>query len=354
MRKVPIHYPLLPLSWLYGLGIRFRHLLFDWGWLPQLCPQVPTICIGNLTVGGTGKTPHTEYLIRLLQPLGTVAVLSRGYKRQSKGYLLATASTPMPLIGDEPYQMKQKFPEALVAVDADRRQGIGQLMQLHPQVVLLDDAFQHRYVKAGLNLLLTDYNRLMTRDALLPAGRLRDVLSSKKRADILLVTKCPQDLSIQQQQALVQELAPLPQQRVFFSSLVYGQLYRMVQPTEVCPCAHIQPSDTILLVTGIANPQPMKEFLQQYTERIQCLEYPDHHAFTQQDVQLIENTCGQPQGKTWLITTEKDATRLQTLVGAWAPEVWVLPIEIQIMGGQQSAFNQIIMNYAKNGNKDLG
>ena len=186
-RTVPIHRWLLPFSWIYGGGI-LQSKSFD----------VPVICIGNLTVGGTGKTPHTEYLIRLLQQVGlNVAVLSRGYKRKSKGYILADAHSNATQIGDEPYQMKEKFPQARIAVDADRRHGISQLLELdnpRPDVILLDDAFQHRYVQAGLNILLTDYNRLFTEDSLLPAGRLREPASGKTRAQIIIVTKCPQDI----------------------------------------------------------------------------------------------------------------------------------------------------------------
>ena len=183
---------LLPLSWLYGIGIRFRNFLFDVGILKSQDYKVPIISVGNITVGGTGKTPHVEYLVKLLKDQFNVAVLSRGYKRKSRGYVLADKDTPMQQIGDEPYQMKQKFPGITVAVDKNRRRGIAQLTEDDKvDVILLDDAFQHRYVKPGVNILLVDYHRLIIYDKLLPAGRLREPLPGKNRADIVIVTKCP-------------------------------------------------------------------------------------------------------------------------------------------------------------------
>ena len=196
--SVKIHHWLYPLSWLYGIGVCLRNKLFDWGWLRSKSFDIPVICVGNLAVGGTGKTPHTEYLIRLLQNEGiNVAALSRGYKRKSKGYILATAESSAGKIGDEPYQIKSKFPDIRVAVDEDRCHGIEQLLKLkNPAVdaVLLDDAFQHRRVKAGLNILLTDFHRLLCDDVLLPAGRLREPAGGKNRAQIVIVTKCPDNI----------------------------------------------------------------------------------------------------------------------------------------------------------------
>ena len=196
--SVKIHHWLYPLSWLYGTGVCLRNKLFDWGWLRSRSFDAPVICVGNIAVGGTGKTPHTEYLIKLLQNEGiNVATLSRGYKRKSKGYILATAESSVQKIGDEPYQIKSKFPDIRVAVDENRCHGIEQLLTLKsPAVdaVLLDDAFQHRHVKAGMNILLTDYHRLLCDDALLPAGRLREPACGKNRAQIVIVTKCPDDI----------------------------------------------------------------------------------------------------------------------------------------------------------------
>ena len=195
---VKIHYWLYPVSWIYGMGVYLRNKLFDWGYYQSKSFDVPVVCVGNLAVGGTGKTPHTEYLIKLLQQTGAnVAMLSRGYKRKSKGYVLATEKTDVKRIGDEPYQIKIKFPGIRVAVDENRCHGIEQLMKLdNPKVdvVLLDDAYQHRHVKAGLNILLTDFHRLFSDDTLLPAGRLREPEDGKNRAHIVIVTKCPEDI----------------------------------------------------------------------------------------------------------------------------------------------------------------
>ncbi len=192
-----IHKWLYPVSWLYGAVVIIRNKLFDWGLFRSKSFDVPVICVGNLSVGGTGKTPHTEYLIKLLHDKYQVAVLSRGYKRRTQGYVLATPQSTARTIGDEPYQMYTKFPSVTLAVDENRCHGIEKLLALKKpavDVVLLDDAFQHRYVKPGLSILLTDYHRLFCDDALLPAGRLREPVSGKNRAQIIIVTKCPQDI----------------------------------------------------------------------------------------------------------------------------------------------------------------
>ena len=226
--SVKIHHWLYPLSWLYGAGVCLRNKLFDWGWLRSRSFDVPVICVGNIAVGGTGKTPHTEYLIKLLQNEGiNVATLSRGYKRKSKGYILATAESSVQKIGDEPYQIKSKFPDIRVAVDENRCHGIEQLLTLKsPAVdaVLLDDAFQHRHVKAGMNILLTDYHRLLCDDALLPAGRLREPACGKNRAQIVIVTKCPDDIKPIDFNIITKRLNLYPYQQLYFSRFRYGSL----------------------------------------------------------------------------------------------------------------------------------
>lgn len=225
-RKIKIYHGLLPLACLYRLGVSIRNWMFDRGILHSQSFPLPVICVGNISVGGTGKTPHTEYLIRLLQNEFQVAVLSRGYKRKSKGFVLATPETDADQIGDEPYQMAHKFPDIYVAVDRDRCHGINQLTDGHTapgiKVIVLDDAFQHRYVKAGLTILLIDYNRPIHLDRMLPAGRLREPESGKKRADIIIVSKCPAQMSEAEQQALRYDIAPLPCQQLYFTTLAYG------------------------------------------------------------------------------------------------------------------------------------
>lgn len=220
---------LLPLSWLYGLAVRVRNALFDLGVLKSESFDVPVISVGNITVGGTGKTPHVEYLIDLLRHKCRVAVLSRGYKRKTRGYVVADSTATARTIGDEPYQMKHKFPDVTVAVDRDRRHGIRRLTEDKSadgiDVVLLDDAFQHRYVKPGINILLVDYHRLIIYDKLLPAGRLREQLSGKNRADIVIITKCPADLKPMEFRVITKAMDLYPYQHLYFTRLDYGELH---------------------------------------------------------------------------------------------------------------------------------
>lgn len=347
-----IYWALYPIALLYGCAVRLRNKCFDWGILHEQRFATPVICIGNLTVGGTGKTPHCEYLIRLLSSQGKVAVLSRGYKRKSKGFVLADSQTAMSQIGDEPYQMKQKFPETIVAVDANRREGIQHLEKLHPDVILLDDAYQHRYVKAGLNLLLTDFNRLMTRDQMLPAGRLREPLAGKNRADIILVTKCPSSITPEQREEIRKEIQPANHQTVYFSTFVYENLQRVFEEAASLSLNQISKKDSVLLLTGIANPEPLTKEIRQYTANITSLSYPDHHNFTVEDMKQIVQAyqLQAAKGKCWVITTEKDATRLTSLNG-WDDELkkamWKLPIKVRILEGKEKEFNDSICKELK-------
>ena len=265
---------LLPVAWLYGIGVRIRNELFEMGILKSKSYDIPVISVGNITVGGTGKTPHTEYLIRLLRKKHKVAVLSRGYKRKSKGFILATSETSMPAIGDEPYQMKQKFPDVYVAVDKNRRRGIERLCdeQIAPgtEVILLDDAFQHRYVKPGINILLVDYHRLICDDKLLPAGRLREPKEGKDRANIVIVTKCPEDIKPMGFRVISKALKLYPYQKLFFSTLKYSRLIPLFGEEEYS-LDELLPHKHVLLLTGIASPEQMKMDLEHYET--------DHAAF---------------------------------------------------------------------------
>ena len=352
--SVKIHHWLYPLSWLYGIGVCLRNKLFDWGWLRSKSFDVPVICVGNLAVGGTGKTPHTEYLIRLLQHAGiNVATLSRGYKRKSKGYVLATAGSSVQQIGDEPYQIKGKFPDIRVAVDENRCHGIGQLLELkNPavDVVLLDDAFQHRHVKAGMNILLTDYHRLLCDDVLLPAGRLREPASGKNRAQIVIVTKCPDNIKPIDFNIITKRLHLYPYQQLYFSRFRYGSLMPLF-PEKAKKRISCTGDEQVLLVTGIASPTPLVEEVKSYTSHVSLLVFGDHHDFSTKDVQLIEGRFLQlAEGKRLIITTEKDAARLKShpaLGGALKPYIYVLPIEIEFLQNQQYIFNQNIIGYVR-------
>ena len=323
---IKINYWLMPLSWLYGLGVSIRNLMFDCGVLKSKTYDIPVICVGNITVGGTGKTPHTEYLIRLLSKEHQVAVLSRGYKRKSEGYVLAGKDTPMEMIGDEPYQMKQKFPKIHMAVDKDRCHGIEQLMkaEVKPQteVVILDDAYQHRYVKAGLNILLMDYHRLIHLDKLLPAGRLRESSSGSKRADIVIITKCPRDIKLMDRKGIERSLGLENWQKIFFTTYKYPDQIEDI-------------GENPLLVTGIASPEQMVEDLQKIVPKFEVMSFPDHHNFTEQDIDAIRTRAA---GRT-ILTTEKDATRLHGL-----DNMKVIPIEVEFIEGKEE-FDQTIKNY---------
>ena len=312
------------------------------------------ICVGNLAVGGTGKTPHTEYLIKLLQNEGiNVATLSRGYKRKSKGYVLATVESSVRKIGDEPYQIKSKFPNIRVAVDEDRCHGIEQLLKLeNPPVnaILLDDAFQHRHVKAGMNILLTDYHRLLCDDVLLPAGRLREPASGKNRAQIVIVTKCPDDIKPIDFNIITKRLHLYPYQQLYFSRFRYGSLMPLF-PEKAKERFSCTGDEQVLLVTGIASPAPLAEEVKSYTPNVNLLEFGDHHDFSTKDLQLIKERFVQLEGsKRLIITTEKDATRLKehpALSEELKPYIYVLPIEIEFLQNQQYIFNQNIIGYVR-------
>ena len=333
---------------------------------------VPVISVGNITVGGTGKTPHVEYLIRLLQEKHRVAVLSRGYKRKSHGFQIGDESSTARTIGDEPFQIKQKFPEVLVAVDKNRCHGIDTLManDKNIDVILLDDAFQHRYVKPGINILLVDYHRLIIYDALLPAGRLREPLNGKDRADIVIITKCPKDLKPMEYRVITKAMNLYPYQQLFFTTIDYGELQPAFKEaaasaanapaadasTANAPAASSsyaatlsQLKDThVLLLTGIASPQQMTHDLNPIIQQLTPLTFADHHNFKAKDVELINNTfAALPEPKA-IITTEKDATRLQHLEGL-SKEVrqhlYVLPITVCFLQGQTKMFNHQIIDY---------
>ena len=354
---------LLPFSWLYRMGVSIRNYLFDVGVLKSRSFDIPVIAIGNLTVGGTGKTPHVEYLIRLLQDKVKVAVLSRGYKRKTQTYVLASENTPMEDIGDEPYQVKHKFPDVYVAVDKDRCHGIDTLTS-EPEtkdvdVILLDDAFQHRYVKPGINILLVDYHRLIIHDELLPAGRLREPLCGKARADIVIITKCPKDLKPMEFRVMTNSMNLLAYQELFFTAIRYDNmkpLYGYSGETERT-LESIQPTEQVLLLTGIASPKQMEEDLQPYCKHLTHLAFRDHHDFSEKDIESINNKFAELSAPKLIITTEKDASRLSGIEGL-SDEVrqnlFVLPIKIEFLLDQEENFtNKIISHVQKNSRNSI-
>lgn len=361
-KGIKTHPWLYPFAWLYGLGVSFRNKLFDWGWLQSKSFCVPTICVGNIAVGGTGKTPHTEYLINLLQSEGLhVATLSRGYKRKTKGYVLAQSQSTATQIGDEPYQIKQKFPHIEVAVCESRCHGIEQLLKIQKpevEVVLLDDAFQHRYVKPGLSILLTDYNRLLCDDVLMPVGLLREPIEAKSRAQIVIVTKCPHDLKPIDYNIVSKQLNLYPYQQLFFSHFVYGSLKPLFarEAATVPSPLPVKQGSHVLLLTGIANPTPLKEELIRRGAQVTLVAYADHHNFSAQDLKQIEAQFSKlPIGKRLIVTTEKDAARLcqhPLLDNQLKPFLYALPITIEILQNQQNTFNQIITDYVRKNSRN--
>ena len=345
------------LSWLYGLGVKFRNMLFEIGILHSESFDVPVISVGNITVGGTGKTPHVEYLIELLKDKAKVAVLSRGYKRRTRGFVIADDNATAKTIGDEPLQMKRKYGvDITVAVDRKRCHGIRQLTSDEDgiDVILLDDAFQHRYVKPGVNILLVDYHRLIIYDKLLPAGRLREPLSGKNRADIVIVTKCPHDLKPMEFRVITKAMNLYPFQRLFFTCLEYRNITPVFGSGEQS-LDSIGKDCHILLLTGIASPQQMIEDLSPRCPHITPLTFGDHHTFTSSDVARINNEFAALPHPKMIITTEKDATRLIAVEGL-SEEVrgamFALPVKIRFMLGQEESFNEKIIGYVRKNSRN--
>ena len=349
---------LRPLSFLYGLGVELRSQLFELNILKSRSFTTPVISVGNITVGGTGKTPHVEYLVRLLSKEAKVAVLSRGYKRKTHGYLLADKDSTMRDIGDEPYQMKLKFPNIEVAVDANRCEGIDHLINdeqtKDTDVIILDDAYQHRYVKPGINILLVDYHRLIIYDELLPSGRLREPRESKKRADIVIITKCPDSLNPIDYRVLTKAMKLYAYQSLFFTSLHYGAPYLLFGGDET-RVPKKQDSD-VLLLTGIASPEQMIDDVQPNVKSLKPLTFPDHHAFSPRDIEKINNTfAAMPEESRVILTTEKDAARLRNVSGL-SEEVkqrlLVLPVEVKFMLDGEEIFNDKIISYVRKNSRN--
>lgn len=342
---------LTPFSRLYGFGVAARNWLFDRGWLRERRFAMPVIAVGNLAAGGTGKTPHVEYLLRLLSGYPT-AMVSRGYGRITRGFRWVDAHTAALEGGDEPVQVARKLPAVRVAVDADRCEAIEILLQSgcppHTAVVL-DDAFQHRYVKAGLNILLTDYHHLFTRDRLLPVGRLREPAEGMRRAHIIVVTKCPPGLTAEEADAIRSEIVPAPSQRLFFSTMDYGAPYPYLSPAGSQSPRPNADTDVVLL-TGIARPAPLVEHVKRQARSVVHIAFPDHHRFVANDAVRINETCARLEYRCTVLTTEKDAVRIGQLRGLRdevTRALHVQPIEVRFLFNQEQEFNQTIKDYVR-------
>ncbi len=348
---------LLPFSLLYGLVVAIRNWLYDSGFFKSYKFKLPVISVGNLAVGGAGKTPMTEYLVRLLMDSYKIATLSRGYGRSTKGYYVAgisqTHHSPLtthhsPLatqIGDEPAQFKYKFPAITVAVCEDRVTGIKNLAPNH-DVILLDDAYQHRAVEPGLSILLFDYQQLLKQQFLLPAGNLREPVSGKWRAQAIVITKCPADTGKIEAAIVVDKIQPLPYQQLFFSAIGYQQL----QTVTGAPVPHfIDKETTVFLLTGIANPAPLVWHLNTLTLNIHHHKYPDHHPFTLKNIsKLAAEFEADLSSQKIIITTEKDAQRLAAFMQMPPLKglpVFVIPVEVYFLNDDRERFNLIITDY---------
>jgi tetraacyldisaccharide 4'-kinase len=325
-----ILFPVVPI---YHSVTWLRNLCYDSGVFKSKSYDFPIICVGNLSVGGTGKTPMIEYLIELLKDDYKVATLSRGYKRDTDGFQLANITSSALTIGDEPFQFYQKFDDIIVSVDADRQHGIAELKSIEnqPEVILLDDAFQHRKVKAGFNVLLTTYEKPYSNDYALPTGDLREPKSGANRADVIVVTKCPNNLSVETMAIVANKLKPLPNQRVFFSSIVYSKTIYSLDINK--PILDIK-DDKFTLVTGIANPKPLLNYLNNEGYNFEHLNFKDHHNFTKVEIELLNS-------KSLVLTTEKDFTRLKDRVDTRI--LYYLPIAVQMSNADK--FNSIIKRF---------
>jgi tetraacyldisaccharide 4'-kinase len=341
---------LYPVSLIYGLAMQIRNILFDLHILSTIKFNKPVISVGNLTYGGTGKTPHIEYLIRLLHPPLFVATLSRGYGRKSNGFILASKRSTVKYIGDEPMQFLKKFEGIKVAVDESRRRGIESLLQKHPEldVILLDDAFQHRYVKPGLSVLLTDYHKLYSEDYVLPSGTLREFRLGASRADIIIVTKTPKIFSPITRRRILEDLQPAHHQRVYFSFIKYGDPVGVFEGTGL---AFPQKVTNILLFTGIANDYPLREHLGRVCSELVVMKFADHHPYNLHDVEEITQKYHDlPTQKKIIITTEKDMMRLKAPVLSTKLKnlpLFFVPIEVDFHGTDKENFDNEIKRYVK-------
>jgi tetraacyldisaccharide 4'-kinase len=347
---------LYPFSLLYGIVTGIRNFMYNTGILPHHEFRLPVICVGNITVGGTGKTPHTEYLIELLGKNFQVAVLSRGYRRKSIGFRIASSSDRVSEIGDEPMQIFSKYPDITVAVDRNRVNGVRSILNEKPgtEVIILDDGFQHRRITPGFTILLTDFSRLMINDYQLPYGRLRECVSNMSRADIILVTKCPENISPIQRRIIVKEINKAPYQNLYFTSFEYkNPLPVFAQPgvQRLSLAREKKESKGIVLVTGIVNPLPLKEYLADYFKEIIHLPFPDHHKFSEKDFTKISGAFNDLDSvEKFIITSEKDAVRLReftNIAELIRSSAYYIPVGVKFLNNNKDEFDNLILDYVR-------
>ena len=343
---------LYPMSLLYGAVVYMRNKFFDWGVLSQCAFDVPVIVVGNISVGGTGKTPHVEYIVDILRHKYNIGVVSRGYKRHTKGFVMATPSSTPSDIGDEPYQIYKKFgKEVAVAVCENRVDGINELLNINPDInlIVLDDAFQHRYVKPKVAVVVTEFNRPVFSDHLLPYGRLRESKASLSRADIVVVSKCPDTPKGVDLMLYDRNLDLFPYQKVFFSKFEYGSLvpvFPSEAPSMPPSLDFLTDRDMVLAVAGIGNPKPFVKYIRRYKARVWVNIFPDHHNFNSKDFTLIADRFLAMRGNSKIIiTTEKDAVRIASnpeFPADLRPYIYYLPIKVGILKGETEVFAEFL------------
>ena len=351
---------LYPVSLIYGLITGFRNFLYDSGIFQSTEFPLPVICVGNITVGGTGKTPHTEYLVDLLGKNFKVATLSRGYKRKSCDFRIASLSTTVGEIGDEPMQISRKFPDTLVAVDRERVNGVRNILEIasETEVIILDDGFQHRSITPGFSILLSDFERPVMRDHMLPYGNLREDKSNIRRADVILITKCPKNLNPMERRLIVKEVAKAPYQNLYFTSLsyraplpVFGSKNKDSSYFDLTKCE----GSSIVLLTGIANPKPFKEYLQKFFREITELTFPDHYSYKDKDIAAVTAAfyaLRSPSG--FIMTTEKDAVRLREFTNIderVKSAMFYVPVGITFLNDDKEEFDNLIVDYVRKNKK---
>jgi len=343
----------IPFSWLYGFVVRIRNFLYDTGIYTSTGFDIPIISVGNIHVGGTGKTPHVEYLVELLSPMFSIATLSRGYKRKTTGFRIASVESNPRDVGDEPLQIKRRFPWITVAVDRNRINGIERLMKQEPPVdiILLDDAYQHRSVKPGFSILLIDYSRPLESDRLLPAGMLREPASNRSRANIILVTRSPENLNPGEIQEHMNRPGLSPGQQLYFTTMRYGELLPVFQGAPGRDAAWFRNNvGAVLIIAGIANPHPLTQFARSINPNVFELFFPDHHSFSNRDMVNIHNRyrdLKKRHNEILVLTTEKDAARLMDHEPepALRNALYSVRIHVHFLNDNKDEFDRQILNY---------
>ena len=344
---------LYPFSWIYGFIVYIRNQMYDLGILKSTEFDVPVVSIGNITVGGTGKTPHVEYLAKLLRDKYEVATLSRGYKRNTSGFRIVEIASKAAEVGDEPLQIKNQFPDIIVSVCENRVKGVEKLLDSNnskiPDVVILDDAYQHRRITAGINILLIDYNRQIKNDTLLPAGRLREGTAQMRRANVIVFTKCPNEVTPIMRRILQKDVDLKPYQSLFFTALEHEKIQPVFDGPRLDKEFYGKKTYSLVVLTGIAYPNLIHSHLKQFAKEIEILAFPDHYYYSGSDIQLtLQKFESLNSGKKIIVTTEKDAMRLKDLADLpdeFKSSLYYVPVKVKFLDEGGNEFNKKILNY---------